>query len=402
MKTKLIGLIIAFIIAAGHTNAEKLVRVKAVGYDISDNLDLKAVASLFGESRNLERFERELNDPRNEISNLDLNEDGYVDYLRVVELADNRKHLVCIQAVLGKDTYQDIATIEVENDRDDYSILIVGNHFIYGPDYYIRPVYYRRPLIFSFFYSPLYRPWYSPYFWGYYPRWYKHRRPHPAFYYHKHIHVHINDRNRYDYPRYRDHHHHADLHLKIGRNDYWKKHPDKSFDKRQHEYKNRHEIDMNRRSERPNVSIHRNEEKSFKENEYKNRESRSAEQKRYTEPTHRNEPNKSVKPRSENRERTVKPSDREKSGEIRKDEPKRSYRHQEPNERRSAVVRGNNENTKAKPMAPKSGNIREKQKPTVEKSTHKSSDQRRRESYSRPAPRSENKKTESKEKSDRR
>lgn len=64
----------------GNSNTATVV---AQNYDISDNLDLQAVASIFGESNDLEDFERRLNDPSLQISNLDLNRDNYVDYLRV-------------------------------------------------------------------------------------------------------------------------------------------------------------------------------------------------------------------------------------------------------------------------------------------------------------------------------
>jgi cystathionine beta-lyase family protein involved in aluminum resistance len=73
--------------------------VTANNYDISDNLDLQAVASIFGESKDLSDFEFRLNDPNLRINNLDLNRDGYVDYLRVVELVEGRTHLIVIQAV---------------------------------------------------------------------------------------------------------------------------------------------------------------------------------------------------------------------------------------------------------------------------------------------------------------
>ncbi|MDR2848747.1 MAG: hypothetical protein LBV39_06535, partial [Bacteroidales bacterium] len=53
--------------------------------DISYNLDLRAVASIFADARNLEDFEYRLNNVDHGISNLDLNNDGFIDYLRVVE-----------------------------------------------------------------------------------------------------------------------------------------------------------------------------------------------------------------------------------------------------------------------------------------------------------------------------
>ena len=61
--------------------AQEKTTVKASNSDISDNLDLRAVATIFGDASNLEDFERRLNDPKTQISNLDLNNDNYVDCL---------------------------------------------------------------------------------------------------------------------------------------------------------------------------------------------------------------------------------------------------------------------------------------------------------------------------------
>ena len=72
---------------------------EATATEISNHLDLEVVISLFGESKDLEDFEKKLNDPERQISNLDLNEDGEVDYLRVVENSMNETHLVSVQAV---------------------------------------------------------------------------------------------------------------------------------------------------------------------------------------------------------------------------------------------------------------------------------------------------------------
>ena len=116
--------------------AQQKVTVNATNYDISDNLDLKAVAYLFGESKNLEDFEVKLNDPEFQISNLDLNGDGYVDYLRVVEIKVKKVYVITIQAVLGAEIFQDVATIDVEfkNKKTAY-VQIVGNEYVYGRNY---------------------------------------------------------------------------------------------------------------------------------------------------------------------------------------------------------------------------------------------------------------------------
>lgn len=92
--------------AAGvQLQAQNRITVEAYNNDISYYLDLKAVASVFGDSRDLEDFERRINDYDSGISNLDLNGDGYIDYLRVIETSENNVHLVVIQAVLDRDTY---------------------------------------------------------------------------------------------------------------------------------------------------------------------------------------------------------------------------------------------------------------------------------------------------------
>jgi len=57
-------------------SAQDRTTVNAMSSDISDNLDLKAVASIFGESKDLADFEQRLNNPKAQISNLDLNNDN--------------------------------------------------------------------------------------------------------------------------------------------------------------------------------------------------------------------------------------------------------------------------------------------------------------------------------------
>ena len=203
MKIFKFALIAAAILTASVGNAQynsSNATVVAQNYDISDNLDLQAVASIFGESRDLEDFERRLNDPSSQISNLDLNNDNYVDYLRVVEVGESDVRVIVIQAVLGQDMFQDVATIEMERQRNKtVQVQIVGNSYIYGPNYIYEPYYYTTPVFFDMFWLATYRPYYSPWYWGYYPTYYSYWRPMPVFRYHSHIYSHINHRNRYSY-----------------------------------------------------------------------------------------------------------------------------------------------------------------------------------------------------------
>ncbi len=254
MKTKIGILVLALSTSFFSLQAQRTVTTaRATSYDISDNLDLDAVASIFGDSENLEDFERRLNDPDNRISNLDLNEDGYIDYLRVVENSSDRNSLVVVQAVLDKDVFQDVATIEVERvSNGNPRVQIVGDAYIYGSDYIIEPVYVHTPLIFSFFWSPRYTVWHSPYYWNYYPRWYRSYRPYSPFRYQRNVYVHINRYNTYHRANTRNIHYSGDNYNHIRRNDYASRYPNRAFESRNHGVKNRNELNERRPSSSAN------------------------------------------------------------------------------------------------------------------------------------------------------
>ena len=85
------------------TFAEETITVSANIEDISQSLDLKVVAKLFAEASTTEQFENMINNPDSAFSNLDLNGDNQIDYLRVVEAGTADNKLIVIQAVLAKD-----------------------------------------------------------------------------------------------------------------------------------------------------------------------------------------------------------------------------------------------------------------------------------------------------------
>ncbi len=246
MKTKARLLALTLFIGTLSLHAQQRVTVKATSYDISDNLDLEAVASMFGDANNLEDFERNLNDPDIQISNLDLNEDGYVDYLRVVESAEDGVMLILIQAVLAKNIYQDVATIDVEKRGNDVVVQVVGNNYIYGNNYIIEPVYVRRPVIFTYFWGPSYVRWVSPYYYGYYPVYYNCWAPRPVFVYHRHVHHHIYAHHTYHHVAVRKSARAYQMYQRHGRNDYARSNPNRSFERRNVGVQNREQLTASR------------------------------------------------------------------------------------------------------------------------------------------------------------
>jgi hypothetical protein len=247
MKTKLTTAALLVILFATNLFAQDRTTVSATNSEISDNLDLRAVASLFGEAENLKDFERQLNDPRIQISNLDLNDDNQVDYLRVIESVAYNTHLIILQSVLGRDTFQDVATIEVEKDRyNQVQVQVVGNVFMYGPNYIYQPVYVYTPLIYTSFWLTNYRPYCSSWYWNYYPTYYYAWNPYPIYSYRNNINVYINYNNQYNYVNHRNSRRAVALYENRRANYYEKQHPNRSFTQRNGNSKNRHDLDQNR------------------------------------------------------------------------------------------------------------------------------------------------------------
>ena len=182
-----------------------------------DNLNLYAVMKLFQESETLEAFERSLNDENSRINNLDLNNDGYVDYLTVSDYVNGEDHTIVLRSVLDRNESQDVAVFTVEKLRNgEVRIQLIGDEALYGRNYIVEPIYAETPNpgyrgrtvyrdnvnvvtttyyevaawpVISFIYSPRYVIWRSNWYWGYYPAYYSPWRPfywHAYYGYHSH------------------------------------------------------------------------------------------------------------------------------------------------------------------------------------------------------------------------
>jgi hypothetical protein len=205
-----------------------------------DNLNLFAVLKLFQESQTLEIFERDLNNEDTHINNLDLDQDGRIDYIRVVDNADGDYHTIVLQDALSPRDIQDVAVFSVSRDRHGrVSIQLTGDEALYGRDYIIEPNYadldYNEtpnpgytgyntingetivvnrvttvevaawPLI-RFMFLPTYVVWHSPWYYNYYPTYWHPWRP---YYWHYYYGYHYNW-DPYYYGHYRVYHYHRD------------------------------------------------------------------------------------------------------------------------------------------------------------------------------------------------
>ncbi len=182
-KTFTIVLTALFVVLVyGLCPAQETVTIIPTDSEAAEGLDLGAVSELFKSSENLEEFEHKLNDPEVGVNNLDLDDNGDVEYIRVVEEVVDETHVIILQALLGENQSQDVATIEVEKDeRGEYQMQMHGNEVIYGYDYYVAPavvdVHIHTWPIITWMYRPLYRPYRSVFYFGFYPRWWHPWRP---------------------------------------------------------------------------------------------------------------------------------------------------------------------------------------------------------------------------------
>ena len=177
-----------------------------------DNFSLQGALAMFQKAGSPEDFEKLLNAEDNHVNNLDLNDDGDIDYIRVINNSEKNAHAFVLQAVVSETESQDIAVIELEKTGDASAVLqIIGDEDIYGEQVIIEPgdegdeeafidnnndnrvahgpnteysSYNSRVIVnvwlwpsVRFVYAPIYRPWISPWGWRHYPGWWKPWRP---------------------------------------------------------------------------------------------------------------------------------------------------------------------------------------------------------------------------------
>lgn len=213
-----------------------------------DDFSLEGALELFKQSASPEEFERLLNSANSKVNNLDLNGDGEIDYIRVIDRNEGNVHLFIMQAVLSPTDRQDVAVIELEKLANGKAVLqITGDEDVYGIETIIEPTQEVRvnagtstnrtvvnvwtwPSV-QYVYSPYYTVWVSPWHWYSRPVWWYSWRPvtyyeyysywQPYRYYYSNCHTHriVYARNMYRphrmcSPAYYNRHHHQIAHYR--------------------------------------------------------------------------------------------------------------------------------------------------------------------------------------------
>lgn len=220
---------------APKTTTVTTVTVTSYNGDMSFYLDLNAVAAAFAEARNIQEFEQLLNSSKYMINNLDLNRDGWIDYLRVIETYRSGYHALLIQACLAPSVFQDVATLIAERRPDALYVEVVGDRWLYGYNYVVRPVFIKRPPMWELYGHAGYVVWVSPYYYGYFPSYYT--RPKPVYLNHYQAYVNTYMSNHHychhcDYPSQPFYTGYTDMTKPHSRNDYSQAHQNESFERR--------------------------------------------------------------------------------------------------------------------------------------------------------------------------
>lgn len=106
-----------------------------------DHFSLGGALEMFKKAGSPEEFEMLVNAENNHVNNLDLNDDGAVDYIRVINKKAAAVNLFILQAMISETESQDIAVIELEKIEAEKAILqIVGDEDIFGEEVIVEPV----------------------------------------------------------------------------------------------------------------------------------------------------------------------------------------------------------------------------------------------------------------------
>jgi hypothetical protein len=186
-----------------------------------DHFSLETALAIFKESASPADFEKRINSSSDQgVNNLDLNQDGKVDFLKVTTGGNGDDRMLIISAVVSKEESQDVAVIEISRQGGEKALLqIVGDADLYGNSKVVEPFEEgvkeddgHGPMVMptmgsdiwvnvwfwpcvTYFYGPGYVVYVSTWYWDYYPEWWMPWPPYPylVFYgygapYHHHYH----------------------------------------------------------------------------------------------------------------------------------------------------------------------------------------------------------------------
>ncbi len=138
MKATFLSILSALVVSAGSLTAQEQKSFTGLP---GDQFSLNGALEAFKRSASPEEFEKKLNSTDNDVNNLDLNNDGKVDYVKVIGKKEKDVQLFILQVPIDGDENQDIAVIELERKGPDEAVIqIVGDQDIFGEEVVVEPL----------------------------------------------------------------------------------------------------------------------------------------------------------------------------------------------------------------------------------------------------------------------
>jgi len=157
---------------------EETVSTDLIIKEYAKGLDLKLVGEMARKAKDAAGFEKSLNTSANKVNNLDLNDDGKVDYIKVTEYGKDNKRGFSLTTELEKGKVQEVATIEFVKNGNAVDMSVNGNSSLYGNNHHYRSHFgIGDMLLMHWMFSSSRNRYSSPYGRGHYPSHFNNKTP---------------------------------------------------------------------------------------------------------------------------------------------------------------------------------------------------------------------------------
>lgn len=165
------GFFLLTMVATCNKSRSEDVSTEVIAQEYAKGLNLKLVAQLAKQAKNAEDFEQQLNSSSSKVNNIDLNDDGKVDYIKVTEYGNGSNRGFSLTSELEEGKEQEIATIQFSKQGDSVDMEVAGNPSLYGNGHHYRSSFGLSDVILlSWLFSDTGRSRYaSPYGYSHYP-----------------------------------------------------------------------------------------------------------------------------------------------------------------------------------------------------------------------------------------
>jgi hypothetical protein len=146
--------------------------VSVVANNVGDGLDLSQLPALVREAKNGEALEKTLNESG--VNNLDLNNDGNIDYLNVEEFREGDQRGFVLFTNENNER-SDVAQVMISQNAQQAEVAVQGNPNYYPPNTVYRNHFPLGEILLAAWLFDMARPrfYHPPYYRGYYPSYYR-------------------------------------------------------------------------------------------------------------------------------------------------------------------------------------------------------------------------------------